>query len=69
VKVTTKPTQSGEGFVIRVDGKAAAWVSASGGSTIGRKYRAELGDEPVPDDVRAAIERARKKVRARKEER
>jgi hypothetical protein len=67
VKVTTQPTRSGEGFVIRVDGKAAAWVSGSGGSTIGRAYRAALGDKPVPDQVRAAIDRARKKARAKKE--
>jgi hypothetical protein len=66
MKVTTKPTRSGSGFVIQVDGKSAAWVDADGGSTIGRKYRQSLGSKPVPDEVAAAIERAQKKVRAGK---
>lgn len=63
VKVTTKPTRSGTGFVVQVDGQSAAWISGNGGFTIGRKYRAGLGDKPVPEQVQAAIEKARAKVR------
>jgi hypothetical protein len=65
MKVITQPTRSGEGCIIRVGGQAAAWVDASGGSTIGRRYRDQLAGAPVPPDVLTAIERARKKVRAR----
>lgn len=62
-KVTTTATRSGNGFVVKVDGKSAAWVTSGGGFTIGRAYRASLGDKPVPDDVRAAIDRARKRLK------
>ena len=62
----TKPTRSGEGYVIRVGGQAAAWVDASGGSTIGRRYREQLAGAPVPPHVLTAIGSATKKVRARR---
>lgn len=67
MKVTTATTRSGNGFVVKVDGKSAAWIDARGNTTVGRVYRAALGNKPVPDQVRAAIERARKKARAGKE--
>lgn len=67
MKVTTSQTRTGSGYVVRIDGKAAAWIGP-GGATIGRAYRAALGGKPVPDQVRAAIERARKKARAGKEQ-
>ncbi len=63
-KVTTHPTRGGGGFVIRVDGKAAAWVSPKGTATVGRAYRAGLGDEDVPAAVRDAIAKAQKRAKA-----
>lgn len=67
MKVTTVPTRSGTGLVVKVDGKPAAWIDARGNATVGRTYRASLDGGEVPERVRAAIERARKKARAGKE--
>lgn len=63
MKVETKPTRSGNGLAVKVDGRAVAWIDAHGNATVGRKYRAELGDKPVPDDVRAAIDKARARAK------
>lgn len=47
---------------MKVDGKSAAWITKGGGFTIRRAYRAALGDKEVPEKVREAIDRARKRV-------
>jgi hypothetical protein len=61
MKVTKQLIRSGEGYVRYDGGQTAAYVGASGGRTIGHE---QLADEPVPPQVCAAIERARKKVGA-----
>jgi hypothetical protein len=62
MKVTRQLIRLDEGYVSHVGGQAAAWLDASDGTTIGR--REQFPDEPVPTQVRAAIERARQKVGA-----